>query len=474
MPQWRTPFGYQCKRLALCIFTACALLPAIPAFSQTTRARPKKPRAVQKGAPAPIPKPTPYYILPSPKPTPRAVVPGPAPMVPVLPTTPTQQPTVPFPSRNYSPQVPIHPVAAPKPYVEPKPYAGLDRYYVLLGIGGRSNQLTQLDPSEKDKSKTDVTFGLTDVLAAGWGTVRFYDFYFNTHYVYSQDWGTTYDQLSERFFKRWFKDFKSENFAFPTKSLLRNHEFTLDSRYVVGPVQAGLLTRLWWTRVGSTAFGSKEEVENTTTLVVGENFVPYIGYRHGRFYQGEFAMPFRTEINREDELASNKTYDFQLRGRGRVFSFLFNNRFNFQNIRSILYASAFLYEFKYNAIQSDKTRFGLNLSLDFPVVWRLRASPKFSFYQDSFILNRIRIAKENPEVKRKDVALSYGFLGYADFNKRHRVKAEFAIESVESTIREHNSNQVIISFGYSWAYPTTANVVRKTQRFKDDVYSEEY
>lgn len=425
------------------------------AQKRSSASRPKK------KPPAPLPKPTPYYIAPVPTPTPRPL-PQPKSAAPIRPFPPVAQP-IPTAARIKS-----------RGRSQTPDIGGLKRFYYVLGVGGRMNQLTQLDTAEKNKSKVDQTFALTDYASIGWGTAKFYDFYVNAHYMYSQDWGTTADQVTENFFKKWFNNHKAEDFIFPTKSLIRTHEFTLDTRYVVGQIQLGLLSRLWWARVGSSTFGSDAEVENASTSAVGENFVPYLSFRYEKFYQGEIAFPLQTELNKDDENLSNKTYDFTTRGRGRVFSYLFNNRFNFQKIRSILYSSLYYYEFKYNAVQFDKTRFGLNLSLDFPVAWKLRAAPRFAFYMDTFYLPRIRINQPDPEVKRKDTALTFGFLGYIDFNKAHRLKGEFSVNSVESTITEHNSNLITFSFGYSWSFPNTLTVTRKIDRFKNDIFSEEY
>lgn len=408
--------------------------------------------------------------------------------------TPVPQPLpyLPPPQQPYAP-VPPAAVPAPQPFAYPPPYVyltptptpdsgfqGLDRFYAQGSVGFRSETLSRADPQKEPNRpppppRVDQNYSLLDNGIIGWGPVRFRDFVFNVHYGYYQDWGTQPEQVSDRFLKRWFSKPTMENFIFPTKSMIRTHEITSDLKFATSTVQAGVFSRIAFSRTGSSILGSKLEAEVAQKQMSSENFVPYVSYRHGRFYQGEVAMPFRTEINHEDSILSNKTYDWYNRGRGRMWSVMTNHRFYLPSMHSHLFVSAYLLQMKFGSLQQDRLRGGADLALDFPVVLKLRAVPRFSYFQDTFSLDRIRTSETaTRKLERVDDFNGFGLGIYYDFTRRQRVNVDLTLEQTISTIPDHKTSRIAFVLGYTYSYPSTSAVVRKTQRFTEDGFADDF
>ncbi len=395
----------------------------------------------------------------------------------------------PYPAVNPAPApVPPPPNAYPSPtpkvsekaQEENEPIRGLRTYYAQAGIGFGIEEKSRNDPADS-KPIGSARYTLRGTGLIGWGPLRTENLLFNIHYRYSQDWDTDFDQVSK--FGSWIKGPKADTFLFPTNRLLRLHEIESDMRFVQPLFNFGLFSRLTWGLTGSQFFGGKDEYSET--LVVAENFVPYFGFRYKRFYRGQIYMPLRTEINKEDELLNNTTYSFSTKGRGRLFSFGLNNAFFFRQIDSLLYADTFLSEYKYYSLQNDHTRRGGALSFDFPVVWALRAVPKFVYYIDDFSIQRVRIknfvkgnAQEVNEppilIGRKDTFLGYGLSLYYDLNSQERIYFEFDQEQSTSTIPEFNVSRRTLEFGYRWSLPKSVILVKRVGRFTDNSFAEEF
>jgi hypothetical protein len=362
---------------------------------------------------------------------------------------------------------------------------GLKTWYAQFDSGAGLEEISRCDPGAEDCGKPITESRYTLLLSGliGWGPLRTDNVFFNLHYKYTQNWSTDYSQF-ERFMERWFKRFKAEDFVFTTKSMLRTHELASDVRYLFAPFQAGLFTRFSLGRIGSKALG--EELEEGETVVKTENFVPYVSYKYDRYYRGQLSMPFRTEINDDDPRLSNASYSWKSRGRGRSFSLKLSNGAYVPAIDSLLYLDIYRSDFKYAAIQNDRTRTGVSVSFDFPIVWNIRTSPRTVYYQEKFLVDRVRIKgykkseaerlkkTEASEVPRKDTYLSFGLFSYWDFSRTQRLDFSLLRESSTSTISEFNSMRNVLLLGYSYSWPSTGLVVKRVDRFSESPYAEEF
>ena len=380
------------------------------------------------------------------------------------------------------------------PYARRKPadresYAirGLKTFYGQVDSGGGLLNTERCDPSSGscDKPIQESKYNLMVSALIGWGPLRTDDFLFNLQYKYTQNYQTDAGRV-DVFFKKWFAKPTAETFIFPTRDMLRTNEFATDFRYVNTSFQAGLFTRFAISRVGSSTFG--EELEQADTVSKTENVVPYFAYKYSRLYRGQLSMPFRTEINSADDpRLNNATYSLSSQGRGRLFSLKLNNGFYIPQIDSIAYFDVYRMDYKYASIQNDRTRYGLATSFDFPVYWDIRATPKLIYYQENFIVERVRIdgfktggaGGDNVNAlptlkKRTDKILKFGIYAYWDINRSNRADFEFSMLSSNSTISEYNIKQMLIVFGYSYSYQATTTVNKRVNRFADDSYAEEF
>jgi hypothetical protein len=362
---------------------------------------------------------------------------------------------------------------------------GLKTWYAQFDSGFGVEEISRCDPGAEDCSKpiteSRYNLGLAGIL--GWGPLRTESFLFNIHYKYSQNWSTDYAQV-ERFLDKWFSQRKAENFIFPTKSLLRTHEIAWDLRYIYQAFQAGLFTRLSWGRVGSRMFG--EELEEAETVAKTENFVPYLSYKHDRYYRGQLSLPFRTEINKDDPRLSNASYSWDSEGRGRAFSVRLSNGVYVPPWDSLLYLDLYRLEYKYASIQNDRTRTGLSASLDVPVVWQLRVTPRLVYAKDGFLVPRVRqkgytkatasslINVKPQEVVRGDTFLSYALFAYYDVSSSSRIDFSMLRENTTSTLPEFNVMRSQFVLGYSYSWPTTSTVSKRVDRFSESPYAEEF
>lgn len=313
--------------------------------------------------------------------------------------------------------------------------------------------------------------------------MRLDDIYVSMHYEYGQRWDMPLDQV-DRFLANVPRLSKS-SFLLQSRFMERNHSFVLDARYVNPTLQAGLHSRLSFQRAGSTIIGLSGESTETTSVT--ENFTPYLTLQWTPQYRVQLSSPFRTQIDRADPQLNNATYSFNQRGRGRLFSFKISNAVSLQSLRSRLYLDGFLTDYKYGSILYDRTRTGASLSFDFPVLPFLRAVPKASVYQDSYIVKRVRILNtggdqsgtaqtgELPRISgRSDNGKAYGCDLVLDFGKQWRSKAAFLMENVSSSIREFNSTRTTFEAGLSYAWPSSAFVARRLSRFTDSTLAEEF
>lgn len=364
------------------------------------------------------------------------------------------------------------------------PVKGLSSYYWRANAGYQYNSQSKNDPGNTNTPIADEKHKMLLGAAIGWGPLRANDLFFNAYYAYLQDWKTDRGQ-AQQFTSKWFSEPKSENFLFRTQDLLRSHEFAADLRYVSDPVQAGVFTRFTIGRVGSQLLG--DDFEEARTVVKTENFVPYINYKYGRIYRAQLSMPFRTEINEEQPILSNASYAIGSSGRGTLLSANLNNGVFIPMINSLLYVDLFYLRYKYASIQNDRDQIGTAASIDFPVVWRIRAAPRIVYYQQDFVADRVRIpcfrkqsgesaeCADNPTlVKRKDTFLGSGGQIYFDWTANSRLLANFSFNRTTSTIPEFNSVEYLLTLSYVYSWPKTSLVQKRTQRFQENKYAEEF
>jgi hypothetical protein len=374
--------------------------------------------------------------------------------------------------------------AAPVSPQEEMPVRGLSSYYWRGSFGYNYNTLSKNDPGNTNSPIADERHKMLLSGTLGWGPVRADDLYFNIHYSYFQDWKTDRGQF-DQFLPGWFSDPKAETFLFRTQDLLRSHELATDLRYVSDPFQAGVFSRFTIGRVGSRLLG--EDFEEARTVVKTENFVPYVSYKYGRIYRAQFSMPFRTEINEEQPILSNASYSLSTAGRGFLLSYNLSNGLFVPLINSLVYLDLFYQRFKYASIQNDRDQMGLAVSIDFPIIWRIRAAPKVVYYQQDFIADRVRIAcfrkaagsgpecDENPSLlARNDSFLGSGGQIYFDWTPNSRFIGSFLFNRTTSTIPEFNIVEYLFTLSYNYSWPKTTLVQKRTQRFQENKYAEEF
>ncbi len=339
----------------------------------------------------------------------------------------------------------------------------------------------------------DQKFSLDTQGFIGWGPIHFEKFLFNSHYVYSQSWGTDMDQIG-RFTNSWMKERKAETFIFPTKALIRTHEIAADFRYLdlIPDLELvyslGIFGRLEMKRQGSSTLG--DDNESATTINLLENAVPYLSFQVGRSFRTQFWMPFFTDVNKVDETKTYATYSWSKAGRGKVFSFVSNNELLLTGINSRLLIDGYYYKFKYSSLTLDYDRPGGAISFDFPVFYGLRLQPRVAYNADKYYLKKVRIPgmlkkdgngaetvnDKAQEYLRTDVNYSFGGGAYIDLGEKnsHRVFLEFSQTQIVSTLLEYNGSSTSWYFGYKWALPSAGLGERRINRFREGVYADSF
>ena len=161
-----------------------------------------------------------------------------------------------------------------------------------------------------------------------------------------------------------------------------------------------------------------------------------------------------------------------------------SNEFYFSGLDSSLKADIYFYRYKYATLQNDRDRPGVFVSFDFPITKNVRATPNLTWHQDGFAVQRPRLdnfRKGASEINipatlvtPKNNYLSFGLNGYWDITRRTRMNFMFIQESTTSNIPEFNATQTQWLIGYSWSFPSAKTVLKRTQRFADDGFSEEF
>lgn len=380
---------------------------------------------------------------------------------------------------------------APKQPVNDYSLRGADNSYVQAESGFSILERTRRNPEhrlqeEQNPSVGDARYSLDFSGLVGWGPVRVGSFLFIAHYKYHQSWGTDGNQI-QRFYDSWLNNPSAETFLFPAKSLIRTHSLASEMRGIIYENATGFATTLGLysqinlKRQGSSFLGEKDEVAETVSA--NEYFIPYAMFRFGAGYQSRIAIPFRTDIDRQDPLLSNSTYSFNNRGRGRLLSAVWLNELAFANLRSLLNADFFYLQYRYASITEDRDRMGAATKFEFPIWDRLRMIGRFLYGMDTFFLDKVRIPKSSStgigvpeEIERVDTTYKFSISAYYDFDRarHHRVNGRFNLAQTISTVAEFNTQANTIYLGYSYTLPRTGTVTRRVNDFDEDYYESEF
>ncbi len=382
--------------------------------------------------------------------------------------------------------------------VKPKPskddVRGYDRIYGAVTIGGTGVEEAVGNPNPEEKKKVptlgNAEYAANTEFLLGWGPVSFRDFSFFTHYRYAQIWWTDFPQLA-RFSSQWLGSPKAETFLFPTKAMVRTHEWASELRYSLpDPVwgvnlNAGVQTLLSIGRTGSALFG--QQLETSDTVWKMENMAPYVSLRYGNQFRTQLVFPFRTYLDKVNPQASYATYSWSNAGRGKLFSVYSRNEIGLHDIRSYLYFDIRYYQLKYSALTLDRNRPGIALTFDFPVFQNLRIAAKGAYETERFFLPKVRIPSfqkgsrdetTDPaeEFTRSDARYSYGGTLYYDMGetRNHRFFVSYSSTSIVSTIEEYNGQKNTYSGGYQWSFPGAFQIARRTKRFSEETYAGEF
>jgi hypothetical protein len=360
---------------------------------------------------------------------------------------------------------------------------GIYKYYFQTGIEAGFEDTNKCEPSVP-KCKVEVPESrhlLNFDALIGWGPLVSEWIYFTPYYRYSHNWATDYFQ-EELFFKRWFSTFKTEDFIVPTRQMLRNHEFAFDLRGLYGGkndewyFQAGLFTKLIWSRLGSKLWG--ENFEESETIYKTENFVPYVIFKQPKKYRITFYIPFKTELNKDDPRLSLKTYNLTIKGRGFSVSPHLIGEGLIPKINWIGFSELSLTEFKVASIQNDKRRIKFSIGARIPLPFGLKIIPQVGILHDTFLVPRIRIDNfskdENADVnepasqpKRKDTTLDIATSVVYNHKKRHKFYFDFQYLKLTSSLVEFDASKLEIIVGYKYSLPTSSFVQRRFELFSE-------
>lgn len=383
---------------------------------------------------------------------------------------------------------------------------GLNDFWWGVMVGGGSYFEEKLKPTVdlgdqtkwgKYSSEQDAKYLAKIEGVAGWGPIHYGNASLISHYRYLQDWWTDPGQL-QRFSNGWVSNPTADTFIFPTKTLIRRHEFASDIRYsepspIMGfNVSLGAQMFLAWARSGSSLLGEKLEVAES--YYSEEGFSPYVVWRFRREYRGQIVFPLRTFMNRADKDQSFATYSFASVGRGRLLSVISNNEVLLLGIDSSLFFDFRIYKYKYSSLTFDRDQPSIAVSFDFPIVAGLRAAVKGAYEVENFYLPKVRVpgmhAKEGDgtginnkedmepaeDFKRTDTRYSGGAGVYFDFGSKneHRLFFDFSWSKAFSTVSEYNSGTISAFGGYRWAFPSASQVERRVSRFQEGTYAGEF
>jgi hypothetical protein len=373
----------------------------------------------------------------------------------------------------------------------PFPVKGIRSFYgsATVNTGIFTEMHVSPDPKEKEE-KVDQKFGLNAEGVVGWGPLFFEGISFLTHYRYAQEWMSDYDQLG-RFTNSWLGTPQASTFLFPTKAMVRTHEWASDLRFTVpdplwgASLSVGSQFLLSAGRTGSAALGENYEVAET--IWVMENMAPYVQLRLGNHMRSQLLVPFRTFMDRTDSARSYSTYSWSSAGRGKLASFVLKNEVVFPDISSRLFVDFKYYQLKYSSLTLDRNRPGFSFAFDFPVFGDFRMRAKGAYDLDLFYLPKVRIPSfrqgefsEEPEAAkeydRRDVRYSAGLSAYFDFGEEqsHRLFVNSSYTQIISTIEEYNGSAMSVLGGYQWSFSGANAVARRTLRFQEGAYAAEF
>ena len=437
----------------------------------------------------------------------------PAPLYPSVPLAPmgarpqypprnsATPPTGAVPQRNLQqPQVigpgQTQPVAPPlprnqNPYGQPaelpphlrarEDFSGIQNWYGSTGAAFGFDTLTRSNPGVADctsgckKTIEEPRWALQLQGALGWGPVKRNNISFTTHYRYSQNLRTNDEQAAR--FGKWFNTFKTTDFLFPTRDMLRSHELVTEIRYSLNPWQLGLHAMLDFERVGSSAsfLGEPNEIADSVRNI--EQVVPWAQWRIPGVYIATLYTPMRTEINKEDPRNSFTTWSMKNSGRGIFISAIQDNLFYLPKISSTAGLTLNWTNKKSASIQNDSSKLGMKASMDFPIAFNFRMQPYVKYDSEKYILQRIRIDNITDGaaelLQRTDSILGTGGQTYFDLNKNWRFSFQFAYESTQSTLSDFSGSRMSYQGGLTYSWPITRPVLRRLDRFSDSLTAEE-
>lgn len=360
-------------------------------------------------------------------------------------------------------------------------FSGTKSWYALGGTSFGYDTISRTNPgvsecnTECQSTIQEPRWALQLQSAIGWGPVKRLGLSFTTHYRYTQNLRTNDDQAAK--FGQWFKTFKSADFIFPTRDMLRSHELVTEIRYSMTPFQFGLHAMLDFERVGSSArfLGAPNEVSDSIRNV--EQVVPWFQWRVPGTYIGTLYTPLRTEINKEDPRISFASWSLSKAGRGVFATVIQDNLFYLPKISSTASLALNLTNRKSASIQNDSRRLGARFSLDFPIAFNIRIQPFLRYDRESYILQRIRINNSTDGsatlVERADSILGSGGQVYFDLSRNWRFNFILNFESTQSTLSDFSGSKMSYIGGVSYALPQSRAVIRRLDRFTDSLSAEE-
>ncbi|MEY4065957.1 MAG: hypothetical protein RIR26_2165, partial [Pseudomonadota bacterium] len=343
---------------------------AMPAAPQRQYPRLPQPQAYPQPS-APPSRPAPPVPVPVPVP-----VPIPVPVPQGVPPPPAAWPQ-PIP-RNQNPYG--QPAGNLPPHLrQNEDFGGVRSWFGTLGSSFGYDTLTRTNPGVGECSANckgtieEPRWALQLQGAIGWGPVKRNNISFTTHYRYSQNLRTNNDQLAR--FGKWFSTFKTGDFLFPTRDMLRSHELVSEVRYSAAPFQLGLHGILDFERVGSSSSFLGEPNEVADSVKNMEQLTPWVQWRIPGVYIATFYAPMRTEINKEDPRNSYTTWSTKNAGRGIFFTLIQDNLFYLPKIASTAGLTFNFTNKKSASIQNDSSKWGGKASFDFPIAFNFRLQP---------------------------------------------------------------------------------------------------
>lgn len=453
---------------------------------QPGRAYPQQPSGTQAGPQQPYPtqqQGQPRYGYPPPpqgQPLPPGVVP-PQPYMPAPQPIPVRPP-MPFSPPQQRNQNPMGQPAALPPHLRARDeLTGIRNWFGSAGSAFGFETLSRNNPGAAEcttgckKTIEEPRWALQMHGAIGWGPIKRNNISFTSHYRYTQNYRTNDEQAAR--FGTWFKTFKTGDFIFPMRDMLRSHELVTEVRYSATPWQAGLHAMLDFERVGSSAsfLGEPNEIADSVRNI--EQVVPWIQWRIPGVYIATLYSPMRTEINKEDPRNSFTTWSFQNKGRGVFMTAIQDNLFYFPKISSTANLTLNWTNKKSASIQNDSSRLGLKTGMDFPIAYNIRMQPYARYDVDNYILARVKLdnnAEGTAELlKRSDSIFGMGGTAYFDLSKNWRFSFQFNYESTQSSLSDFSGSKMAYIGGFAYSWPATRQVLRRLDRFVDPLTSEE-